>query len=55
MEGEIISARNEFEAAAAQYASVASTVVDHDDRANVLQFKLQGMLLSLSYDLKMEY
>jgi len=42
LEGEIISARNEFEAAAAQYASVASTVVDHDDRANVLQFKLQA-------------
>ena len=42
MEGDMDTLRDEFTTATAKHASVASTVVDHDDRANVLQFKLQG-------------
>jgi hypothetical protein len=43
LESEIASMKSDFDVAKAKYATVASTVVDHDDRANVLQFKLQGV------------
>lgn len=50
LESEIASMKNDFDVAKAKYATVASTVVDHDDRANVLQFKLQGVSLGYRWN-----
>jgi hypothetical protein len=44
LQGEVAAITDEFTTATAKYANVASTVVDHNDRANLLQFKLQGKL-----------
>ena len=43
LEGELVSVVKECTEASTKYKNIATAVVNHDDRANLLQFKLQGM------------
>lgn len=42
LEGELASITKEYTAASAKYKNFASTLVNHEDRSSVLEFKLQG-------------